>query len=255
MSRLARLFSMLVMLAGVSTISNASTINFTITGTFQPNLPSPPGAGEPIDAGGFFGPVNANLTNYAFTIVGSYDPSGAYGGNYFTAPPNSYQVFDLYDFSGQSLTFFANGVTYNLFGGYDRIDSYKSPSQNTTVFDFQSELDGPNSAYALDMAIGGHILADVTSPPQNIICGTNNCGGYLRMQSSGRFDLLNLAPAEIAFSASAPPPPPVPEPEAWTLQLLGFFAIGGILRRRRVSGVWPRPEAVKRRGHPTFRRP
>lgn len=206
------------------------------------------------DDTGEFG-AGANLIGQAFTAQVLYDD----------AKPGTTHVGDVYyDFYvGQgaanpvAVTIFLNGVTktFGATSGQDlRMDRTLQPGCMFSCTDASFEQSAEdrfvlNGIYTLNyINLGGlssdgtlsgiaHTAPNYTNPPLDLY-------GYVNLSQQDTSTLETLVNTGVGVRIDSVVDrefvaPAVPEPGVWALMLMGFGAVGGLLRRRRAAAFAP----------------
>jgi len=218
----------------IATPASAAIVTSEWTGTL----------GSGTDQGGLLGVAGADLTGLSFALTFTFDTDR---GSFVLDPGHTLEGGVAYPGQGASpgsAVLVISGHQIDFDGGYF---SYFGVSQNnggaTHGFSALNAVNMPLNNVGINASISPQLTNSMTTPYSGNPCvGAANCGGaFIFGPAYGQVIFGSLVPTNYTLSFSGeftdPLPGAVPEPAAWALMLIGFGALGGIMRRRRAIGA------------------
>lgn len=203
--------------------SVAAIINYTFTGSLLNGK----------DDLGLFG-APSDLTGKSYSLIFALDDTkGAFNGNV----PFAYNLYDGGLATPVSASLTVGGVNFNFDGLYNP-SGYFGSSDPFAITDFASG----GSFYAFNLN------AYDSAGTSNYQLGFGRRPGeddtfsrfYVTVGNNATFGQFGSPPTPSIWVTNSA----VPEAPEWAMMILGFGAIGGVLRSRRVS-LFSRPESIR----------
>lgn len=201
-------------LAGADLTGDQYTAVFTVD-TVVGHQTLSPGNYSSVYGGGCYASPTPLVTTAVLTINGHSDTiDGTDDGGAFASALGYYPEATTSHHSTEDKQYISNGITYYIHRAlYSNAYSYSNPLMG---WDYRNSYTIPTSADVT--SIGLFVYALSHSDPNG---GRTVPDYYIELRLAGTFDV------------DPGPGPGIPEPATWTAMLVGFGAVGAVMRRRR----------------------